>query len=209
MSLFGASTLNSTSVCTFKAPFDTWLTGPTALTVIGLRTFEELTSDGKDILAEFYTPNGLAASDYTTDITNNEVIVTLKQANGKLFNIPSSYVIVDTTKILMSYNQVLLSVNLGLIANNYDLTLIKQSVANACSDYLGVAPTVTEIIGPVVDGSFLTDAQAAALETIRQAAVANRETDYAKVQRLTAQLANVLALNATLTTLCKDHGLLT
>jgi len=87
--------------------------------------------------------------------------------------------------------------------------LIKQSVANACSDYLGVAPTVTEIIGPVVDGSFLTDAQAAALETIRQAAVANRETDYAKVQRLTAQLANVLALNATLTTLCKDHGLLT
>lgn len=163
---------------------------------IALRSFDDFTERGEDPFKRFYESKGLSRSDYERDRAVNAHIVTLQSATSALVFIPDTYIEKMPDLSGVEYKRIVLSVLLGPLPDEVDLTHLKSSIATLTSDITGVEGHVLEHVVPF-SGAITAD-QHETLELGRQAAIKNRTTDRARVieqqQIIDAQRERIHAL---------------
>lgn len=171
-----------------------------------IRYFKDVANLGIDVFKEYYEPYGLSNGQYATDLANNVAIVTLLSTTIAPVYIPSSYITAYPDLSSKPYKHIVLIASLGMLPDSFDLTFAKNQVAQAISDVVGTEVTVNEASVPV-DG-VITPEQHEILTANREAAIVNRETDYAKVLELEQRITELQERNAILEKLVLDNGLL-
>jgi hypothetical protein len=106
-------------------------------------------------------------------------IVTLQSDTSAMVFVPDTYIEKFPDLTGVAYKRIVLSIELGPLPDEVDLTHAKTSIAAVASDITGVESTVTEHVAPYA-GVISAD-QHAILEAARQAAITNRTTDRATV----------------------------
>lgn len=173
----------SRGLYTLRAPFTA--KSNMMYTCSAIRSIPEMVSQGVDVLALVYTPVGLAASDYQTDIDANANIITLTSDYDTPIHVPDTYIASFPDQSSENYQYRVLAIPLGAIANGYDLTGLKANLSAVCSDVIGIEPAIVDAVAALTDA--VTPEQAEALERARAAKIGNRETDRAKALRLETQ----------------------
>lgn len=153
---------------------------------VAIRRFSELEMAGVDVYSAYYQPKGLDRATYEADRTQGASVVTLVAAAHLTIEVPDTYIDAYPQQDYVPYHTVVLSLSLGPVADANDLTFLMSQVAGAVSDVYGITPQVLQHTFPL--DTVVTQAQHDALETARQAAVATRKTDRARVLELQAQL---------------------
>lgn len=167
-----------------REPFATQ--ADTEYTVTAIRSFAEIRSRNNDPLALIYTPVKLGEVEMNLDIAENAVIVVLSTRLGQLLYVPDTYIQSYPHMGSVPYSYLIASVGLGMLPDALDVTNIKQVVASAVSDYIGVEAEVFITRGDVSDS--IDEQRHVQLTISREQAIRNRETDRAKALRLGSEL---------------------
>lgn len=167
-----------------KAPFTT--EPDLEYTVKALRSFAEIKARNNDPLKLVYVPVGLSQADMQLDVNEGAIIVVLSTTTGVLLYVPDTYIISYPHMGAVPYSHLIASVSLGMLPDSLDVTNIKQVIASAVSDYIGVEAEVFITRGEVTD--MITEDRHVQLTISREAAIKTRETDRAKALRLAAEL---------------------
>lgn len=147
-----------------------------------VKSFDDLKETGYDAVSNIYAPVGLGRVDYDRDYQNDERIITLRNINDNTFyNVPTSFIVKYPVNETIPYNILVCSANLGPLPYDFDTSLLEIAVSDAISDYIGVRPFVSM---SALKGGAVSVAEHESLVEIREAAIVNRETPYAKALRL-------------------------
>ncbi len=186
--------LHAKGVYSLLAP---WTTVSDAIyECIAIRDFADFQDRGESVLQRFYTANGLGQTEYEADLAQDAHIITLVSETSPTIFVPDTYIenFPDVTGV--EYKRIVLSLLLGPLPDDVDLTFFKTALAGLASDITGVEAVVNEHVAPYA-GVVSAD-QHATLEAARQAAITNRTTDRATVLAqqtlITAQAARIQAL---------------
>jgi len=123
-----------------KAPFNTLVSSDVVYTCIAVRRFHDLHKQGIDPFAQYYSPRGLTNAVYQTDDANGEAIVTLSDAAGQVYRIPSSFIEEFPTLGGYPYAVMGLTVSIGSMYNQTDMAPIIAAVRDAVKTYAGIDP---------------------------------------------------------------------
>lgn len=189
-----------------KAPFDAAMQPNTLYTLSAVRKFDEIDTFGQNIYEQFYQPYGLTEADVAADRNAGALIITLMTTNSQPMYVPSSYVQSYPDLSYKPYNQYIMVLSVGALASDTLFEPTIQGLKNTVSDFLGVEPTVNVASMPLSD--VVTPEQHENQEAARQAAIANRTTDYARVVELQGQNALLQQRITILEKIVKDNGLL-
>jgi hypothetical protein len=195
--------LNAKGLYTVNAPYT--LAPNTLYTCRAIRSFQDLVDAGIDILASFYTPVGLTASNYQADMAAGANIITLMADAQPTLHVPDSYIANFPDMGNVAYNNVIVSLALGPVPDYLDLTFVLSEVATAASNAIGLTPVVSTFIASTT--GVISQAQADVAETARQAAIVNRTTDYAKLLALQSQYTALQSQYAALEAIVIAAGL--
>lgn len=150
----------------------------TVYRVEGHRTVTDMAMSGEDPYTLVYLPNGVLREDFLVDVKNPELVfVTLVDEEGDLFHIPNSYILSYPNTSVVPHSWIVAVCSLGMLPENYDLTRVKEAIAESVSDFIGVEPNIYMAQKPTRDT--VTTEEAQQLEVIRNSAIANRTTSYA------------------------------
>lgn len=167
-----------------KAPFAT--EADVEYTVVALRSIAEFTAKTGDPVELIYKKVGLGRPELTADQAEGAIIVVLSTKAGVLMYVPDTYILSYPFMGSIPYSHIILSVSLGMLPDDMDLTGAQQVVTSAVSDAIGVEPTVFISKGEVTD--MIDEQRHVQLTISREAAIKNRETDRAKALRLASEL---------------------
>ena len=120
-----------------STPFDNVVASNILYTITSVRTLQEMVSNGEDVLNELYIPNALTEADYTADLTDNVAIVGLKSDIGIVY-IPSNRMNISYNKDTVPYTSRLITVPLGALPADMDLTFLEDEIANIVKQYTGI-----------------------------------------------------------------------
>jgi len=176
--------LHAKGTYTVAVPFT--ITSGAVYECIAIRSFIDLQKEGINVKDKYYVPATLGDTEYNADAALGANIITLASPNHPTLYIPDTYITAIPFLNTVAYSSVVLSLSLGAIPDELDLTFLMDQIAAACSDVIGLEPTVNKHIAPHT--GVITSDQHDVLETARLAAVTNRTTDRAKVLQL--QTAN-------------------
>lgn len=169
----------STGRFTVKAPFTIV---PDALyTCIAVRSLTDITDLGGDPVALYYDAVGLTDTEYQADVAAGANIITLKSDTAPTLYLPDTWITSYPLLEGVPYNHVVLSVSLGLLRQDTPLGLLQEQIANNASDVIGIVPTVLVHVAPTT--GVIDRQQSAELEIARQAAIVQRDSDYAKLTK--------------------------
>jgi hypothetical protein len=169
--------LHAKGVYTLLAPWTT--VGDAIYECIAIRSFADFVEKGQDVYQMFYGPKGLSQAVYEADLVAGAHIVTLQSATSAIIFVPDTYISKFPDLTGVEYKRLVMSVLLGPLPDNVDLTFLKTILGDAASDVTGVVATVTEHVAPYA--GVVTADQHATLEAARQAAINNRTIDRATV----------------------------
>ena len=185
-------------------------------TVISIRTFQDLYTNGQDVQSTIYTPMGLTDGvtygsppvtfSFATEAALNPVIVTLQGTDGSLIPVPSTFISSYPDVSTVPYSLIVLSFALAAVPDALDLTAVKAAVANTVSATIGLTPVVNENRMPST--SQPTEAQAATMETARLAAITITDTDATQLLALQQQNTLLQETIDTLVQILRTNGLL-
>lgn len=165
---------------------------------VAIRLFTDITILGIDVYNEYYKPVGINEADYKQDERLGAAIITLQGANDELVYVPDTYILFFPQNVDVPYTRFILSADLGLNPNYYDLTPLKAAVASTIADNLGITPPVVNVGAARFVGN-VTPEQHELNEAARAMMLNNRIPDSVMIQRLTAQVNNLLTVNQQLT----------
>lgn len=171
---------------------------------IAIRDFADFIQRGEDVFKKFYEPKGLTQAQYLADKAAGANIITLVSGSLPVIHVPDTYIEAYPALNNVAYKSVVLSVALGPLPDAVDLTHLITQVQGVVSDVIGVTAEVKQHVLP--NNDVITDAQAQTLETARQAAIANRKTDRARVLELTANNADLQTKITTLQNIIIANG---
>lgn len=150
------------------------------------RTFDEIGAAGRDPYQLAYAPVGLHRDDLQSDRTRGAIIVTLQSLEHDPIYIPSTYILSYPGMDFKPYSHLIGSIDMGPLADDFDVTLLQQVLVNQVSDRIGVEPHVTWHKVPHTSAVSLTRHKE--LEEARQAKIVSRTTDRSEVLRLTKEV---------------------
>lgn len=159
--------------------------------VSAIRSFDDLISQGLDPVALIYTPVGLTSTEYQADKDAGAVVVTLLSDSASPIHIPSTYIASYPNSSVVPHSWIVATISCGILPDTYDLTLLKNTIANAVSSTTGIMGTVNIAKAPTREA--VTEAQAQAAATARQAAITNLTNDYTEKLALQAQVTSMQA----------------
>jgi len=136
--------INSSGVFSFKRPFDHLTDSQTRLTVVAIRTIAEILAD--DPLRHIYNPVGLTKDDMDTDANNNIPIISFLNMSKEYIYVPASYIQNSPMTNGYIYKEKMLSIPLGMVPSELDLSVLTDIIEEATYDVLGVKSKVTETI---------------------------------------------------------------
>lgn len=196
--------IGTRGIYSLKAP---WSAEPTILyTCIAIREFEDLENLGTNVYETYYAPMDLTEDDHREDQSKGAVIVTLASDTTAPIYIPSSYIASYPNLSYRNYQHVVLSASLGPLPDYIDMTFAREQLASVLADVIGKTPTVNVSIAAMY--GMVSPQEHEALEAARQAAIASRTTDRAKLLAVQQQNAQLMQRLAILENICKDNGLI-
>lgn len=187
-----------------------WLANPSKLyTTVAIRGFEDLYNLGIDVYNTYYFPMGLidgqSGFSFVAEQTNKADIITLMADDGEIIYVPDTYIQSFPNMGEVKYSHTVLSVTLGPLPDQNDLSNIKAVIADQVAQVYGITPTVLEHRAASLANPTATEHEA--LEAARVAAITVLETDHAKALRLQAQNTLLQQKVATLTNLLRTNGI--
>lgn len=187
--------IKSKGVFELKAPFTTV---PGKVYVCEeIRTFEELSRLGWDVIEKVYKPVGLGASDSATDKGAGASIVTLKPPGGAPLYVPSTYINTYPGMSESDYEVRVLVVECGLLPNGYNTSKLRDEIKDLVKVSIGATANVMDA-AQKYDG-VLTPDEVAKLETARTSAIANYKSKDQEIAELQEQVASLQEKNQQLT----------
>lgn len=175
-------------------------------TCIAIRKFKDIIELGIDVFKEYYEPMGLTQLEYRADDRAGATIVTLSNPDGEFIYVPDTYILSYPNMGDVNYSRVILSIDLGPLADHIPLDFLQSEVSGLVSDTIGLENEVKIHKAPSRDA--ISPEQHEIIEVARVSAITNRRTaranyleEKAKNQRLTEQVQ-------LLTQILIDRGLL-
>lgn len=146
---------------------------------VAIRDFADFVEKGRDPFTLYYNPRGLSQAVYEADKAAGANIITLVCDDEPVIYVPDTYILAYPNMGNVAYNNVVLSINLGAVPDFLDLEFLKDQIVGVVTDVIGVTGEVKEHIAPST--GVVTQEEHDVAEVARQAAIANRTTDRAKL----------------------------
>lgn len=153
-------------------------------------THKDLSNKGIDIFKAYYEPVGLTIADFSRDMSAGAAMVTLVAADNKVSYIPDTYIASYPGLTTVKYRHNVAVVELGLLPDTVDVTLLGNEVAALIKQHTGA--TVTMNISAVDYDGEVTAAMHTSMETARKVEIRSTPSN-------DVILANLEARNAKLT----------
>jgi hypothetical protein len=190
-----------------RSPFST---KPGLLYTLGaIRSFIDIENNGVNVFETYYGSVALTQAQYSEDRRNGVMLLTLLSDTDAPLYIPSSFITAFPSLDSVAYHHLVLSASCGALPVTMSLDFLTTQVAKVISDTIGVVPTINIGIVPLL--SVVTPEQHETNEALREAAISNRTTDYARLaeeQRKNALLSQRLAVAESIIKKLKDEGLI-
>lgn len=187
-------------------PFAALMKPNTLYTLSADRRFDEIEAFGENIFTTYYNPFQLTEADVQRDRAAGVRIVSLMTQDSQPIYVPTSYIKSYPNLSYRQYNQYVAVITFGPMAEDTLFEPTLQALKNTTSDFLGVEPEINLAFMPLSD--VITPEQHENLEATRQAAIADRSTDYARLVEVTAQRDQLQQQVTMLEKIIKDKGLL-
>lgn len=188
-----------------RSPFEAAMVPNTLYTLAAIRRYDEIEALGQNIYELFYKPFNLLESDLQADRSAGAVMITLMSSTSAPMYIPSTYVTFPDLNF-KPYSQYIACLSLGPLPDSTIFDSFVQGLKNTTSDFLGVQPQVNMAYIPLSD--LITPEEHDMREAVRQAAIQDRTTDYARLAEANATIALLSQRNAILEKIIIDNGLL-
>ena len=170
--------LGASGVYTLRAPFNNKLQANTSYRCDAIRRLNDFIELGVDPYEEFYAPMQIPRTSYESDIGHNVSIVSLVSQNNHWVYVPSTYITSYPNVNGIPYVSLLLGVSLGAIPHYMDMTGLSAAISNLVRDTIGVVPQIRQVA--VSDVTHLSQRDHDSVETNRQQAINNTQTDRAR-----------------------------
>lgn len=193
--------INTVGTYKVRSPF----TIDSGLTYIceAINGFEALESRDINVYETYYVPNGLNKDAFEADRNVAVDIVTLMCDDGPTIYIPSSYIASFPSGTVVPYNRAIISIDLGLVPDNLDVTALKTELNTTAGDYTGTSPLSALHVMPVT--SPVTYADHVSLEAARRAKIKYTRTTEAELKDALAKLEEYENHIARLESLIRDR----
>lgn len=158
-------------------------------TCIAVREFKDIENQHVSVWDRYYSPAGLTAEQYQSDLAEGAMLVTLFSDDAPTIYVPTTYIKSYPDVSAIAFGQKILSLNLGALPDRLPLDDLVQKMSSLASDTIGVEATVT--IHNVALSDSVSATQAAAFEKARQAKIKNRTTERAQLVAANQTIANL------------------
>lgn len=189
-----------------NSPFAAAMIPNTLYTLDAVREYRDIEALGQNIFELFYKPFNLTESDLQSDRSAGAKLLTLTNAKSKNIYVPTTYVASYPNLSYTPYNQYIGCLSFGPLPDDTIFDPLIQALKNATSDFLGVEPEVNIAFMPLTD--VITPTEHENREAVRQAAISNRTSDYARLAEANAKIALQEQRIAILEKIVIDNGLL-
>jgi hypothetical protein len=105
------------------------------------RAMVDLIDRGTDILKLVYEPVGLGESQYADDVNEGASIISLMSrtdSSAPVIHIPDTYIVSYPNMDISNYNRIIVSIDLGALPINTDVTSMLLYLKEATKDVIGV-----------------------------------------------------------------------
>lgn len=163
---------------------------PTATVFVcqAIRSFVEIENENIDVYETFYEDMGVSQSDFRSDVAENAHIITLmSQDRQTIIFVPDTYILYAPTGDNVVCDQIVLSVNVGVVPAYKDLTAIKEGLSSKLKEMMGVDQGFNENRIPSVRTISQEDNDIA--EAAREAIMEYQQSPEATIRMLQKQLA--------------------
>lgn len=126
----------------FSTPFNTDEYNK-KLEVTAIRSILDFYNNGEDPLNNIYLRSGLTSEQYEEDINNDVFICVLKTTGNKVYYIPCNKILSLPKTSGVEYKQKVITVNLGMLPNQFDLARISSDIGDLVKDSIGIKPGVS------------------------------------------------------------------
>ena len=173
--------LYSTGKYTVRSP--RLIDADTIYTCIAIRSFDDVYQKGEDVYETYYEPYGIVNGvsvdgrpfDFELETANNPNIITLQNKFGALYYVPDTFITSYPNQTDVIYSQRILSVTLGPLPIDLDISNITAEIADLVTDKLGIAnPIVRENSVPVLTNPSYEEHLS--MERSRKAAIVRNES---------------------------------
>lgn len=134
--------INSKGVFDFEPPFDVKVEEGLELTVIAVRTLQELVSSNTDPYDIIYRINELSEEDYEDDLKNDIPIVVFLNESGDYLYIPGDRIKTIPQIAGVKYVEKTIAISLGPVPLDMELELTLESLKEIVYDTLGIKPSI-------------------------------------------------------------------
>lgn len=175
--------LYATGTYTVDEPFASRILANTEYTCRAIRTFGELVDAGVEPYEEYYEPYKINRQLYEQDVENNVAIISLRSSQGTYIMIPDSYIQAVPNTSGLPYHAALLSVDIGVIPTNLDLTSLMDTIRQVAQDYIGIENVEVQEVA-ISEVTLISAEDNDRLEKARKANIKVFESDRSKAIRL-------------------------
>jgi hypothetical protein len=161
--------VNMSGTFSVNAPFNKIIDRETIYTVEAIESLSAIIAQGRDPIAEVYTPVGLPTSSMTSDLNNDIVIVSLKDATGTITKVPGSYFITLPSTSGVLYTNLMIGIPLSALPDTMNISSLTTQIADLVSGTIGI--TVEPKVMKYGQGVYLTEDEHLAAEAARARAI--------------------------------------
>ena len=162
---------------------------PTATVFVcqAIRSFVEIENEGVGVYETFYEDMGVSQADYKSDVAENAHIITLMSQDGQtVIFVPDTYILYAPSSDNVVCDQIVLSVNLGVLPAYKDLTAVKTGLQSKLKEMMGIDQPFNENRVPSVRTVTQSDNEIA--EAARDALMEYQLSPEATIRSLQKQL---------------------
>lgn len=198
--------IGAKGVFCFKDPYDTFFKDRNDVLTIGsLITLGEIYSENKDPYALYYANMGVSETDFKKSLANNDIIIGFRNSMDTWYYVPSSYVTSLPNVNGVSYTVMGISITLGPLRTDYDLTDIISLLKNDILSTMGINAAIQPSV--LSSERVLSNDQAQDIEIARNKLKQNIASDYDLASMLVAAKNKISILeNYILCNGCDGNG---
>lgn len=138
-------TIQSSGKFKFKSPFNKEDFEERLLTVIGIRSLEEIYKDNLDPLNFIYKKNTLTEEDYQNDINNKVPIIVFKDKGSRIYYVPANRIDGIPVSNGVEFVRTVLNINLGTIPATFNVDPCIEAIKEVVKEYLGIVGKATKV----------------------------------------------------------------
>lgn len=171
---------------TLLPPFNQYSATGLLGSIVAVSYIKHMVSTGTNAKKKVYTPVNFE-SQYKTDYDKNVIIVTIKTANGKKYDIPDIYIpnLYDNDLNLIN---AYLTVKVGELPRSYNYSIIKEKIAKSVTEASGLVVATKDIYVSGQDANkIITREQADALEALRKGNITNSDSSASEILKLVGE----------------------